>query len=213
MTRLIGQSIRFRPPAPHLDSRSREPISPRTLWNTRGFGCGRFRFADGQLDRSGPIATGKSCHRVVMTELPNTSRHWGPIIDARKATPSPLCGPSSGPRSPGNNAVSGISDSERSPSCAGRSESWLPPLSGTRCKKPSPVRLRASEIDYDRFRIAYGGAWTHLTGSTVGVGPCAREALTINRKFLRRGRAIRRTGPERSLVSDPDVFLHTMPAS
>ena len=137
----------------------------------------------------------------------------GTIIDARKATPSPLCGPSSGPRSPGNNTVSGISDSERSPSCAGRSESWLPPLSGTRCKKPSPVRLRASEIDYDRFRIAYGGAWTHLTGSTVGAGPCAREALTINRKFLRLGRAIRRTGPERSLVSEPDVFLHTMPVN
>ena len=64
------------------------------------------------------------------------------------------------PRSPRNNAVSGIPDSERSPPFAERSESSLPPLSATRCKKPSPLRLRASELDCGRFRVAYGGART-----------------------------------------------------
>ena len=46
--------------------------------NTRGIERGRFRFADGRLDRSGLIATGKSCRKLAATEPPNTSRHLGP---------------------------------------------------------------------------------------------------------------------------------------
>ena len=91
MTRLIGPSIRFRPPpAPYLDSRSREPNSSRALWNTREIERGRFRFADGRLDLSGLIATVKSCRKVVLTEPPNTLPHWGPersLVSGRPAFP------------------------------------------------------------------------------------------------------------------------------
>ena len=62
-----------------LDRRSREPNAPRVLWNTRDVERSRFRFADAGIDRAGLSAAGKPCSKVILTETPKLSRHWGPV--------------------------------------------------------------------------------------------------------------------------------------
>ena len=50
--------------ASNQDRRYRRPNAPGILWKTRNIERSRFRFDDGRLDRSGRIASGKSCRKV-----------------------------------------------------------------------------------------------------------------------------------------------------
>ena len=52
--------MRQTPPEPHLDGRCGRPISPWTLWNTRGFAHGRFRRADAGIHGAGLTAPATS---------------------------------------------------------------------------------------------------------------------------------------------------------
>ena len=49
-----------------------QPDAPRILSNTKNIERGRFRFADGRIDRSGLNAAGHSCRNVAATEPSNT---------------------------------------------------------------------------------------------------------------------------------------------
>ena len=166
------------------------------------------------MDHPGLTAATKPYCNVTVTEPPNILRHSGPerlsTLKRQRHRRCSVLRPV--PRSPETTRYRGYpTPKDLRP---------LPSVPNLRCphSRPPGVRNR-HRCDGARPSLIAGafGSLTagrgHLTGSTVGVGPCACQALTIHRKFLRRGRAIRRTGPERSLVSDPDVFLYTVSGS
>ena len=51
--------------------------APRVLWDTQRIECGRFPFAAGRHHRSGPIAAGESCDRIVVPVPADASPHSG----------------------------------------------------------------------------------------------------------------------------------------